>query len=56
MKAEEFENRFCEVQKQNEASLKDTEESHSKLCQLQEMIERLAYALVIFSIYHPLFM
>ncbi|XXG73765.1 hypothetical protein AAC387_Pa07g2616 [Persea americana] len=40
-KAEEFEKRFSEVQKHNEVSLKDTEESQSKICQLQEMIERL---------------
>ncbi|KAL6005214.1 hypothetical protein ACLOJK_005776 [Asimina triloba] len=40
-KAEEFESRFSEVQQQNEASLKDAEESKSRIWQLQETIERL---------------
>ncbi|XP_077247781.1 myosin-like protein XIF [Tasmannia lanceolata] len=40
-KAEEFEGRYSEVQKQSEAILKENEETQSKLCQLQEMIERL---------------
>ncbi|XP_058085299.1 myosin-12-like isoform X2 [Magnolia sinica] len=40
-KAEEFERRFSEVQQLSEASTKDAEESHSRICQLQEMIERL---------------
>ncbi|KAG9452018.1 hypothetical protein H6P81_004922 [Aristolochia fimbriata] len=40
-KAEAFEKRYIEVQKQNEVSIKEAEESHSRLTQLQEMIERL---------------
>ena len=39
-KAEEFERKYSEVQKQTETLIKETEESQSKLSQLQEMIER----------------
>ncbi|XP_020591661.1 myosin-12 [Phalaenopsis equestris] len=41
IKAAEFEKRFCEVQKQTETLIKETEESQIKIYQLQEMIERL---------------
>lgn len=40
IKAEEFEKRICEAQKQAEALTKETEESQTKISQLQEMIER----------------
>lgn len=40
LKAEDFEKRYSEVQKQTEVLLKETEESQSKLSQLQETIER----------------
>lgn len=39
-KAEEFEKRYLEVQNQTEELIKETEESKSKLNQLQDMIER----------------
>lgn len=39
-KSEEFEMKYTEVQKRVEELLKDTEESNSKIGQLQEMIER----------------
>lgn len=40
IKAEEFEIRYFEAQKQTESLIKETEESQTKLSQLQEMIER----------------
>lgn len=40
-KAEEFEKRYCETQKQIEALIKESENSQAKISQLQEMIESL---------------
>ncbi|KAK1309930.1 hypothetical protein QJS10_CPA08g00135 [Acorus calamus] len=45
MNAEEFERKYCEVQKQNETWLKEIEESQSKISELQEMMERLESSL-----------
>ncbi|KAK1310202.1 hypothetical protein QJS10_CPA08g00148 [Acorus calamus] len=45
MNAEEFERKYCEVQKQNETWLKEIKESQSKISELQEMMERLESSL-----------
>lgn len=39
-KAEEFDRKYTEVQTQTEALIKESEESQSKLTQLQETIDR----------------
>lgn len=41
-KIEEFEERYSEVEKENQARLKEAEEAQLKATQLQEAIERLS--------------